>query len=457
MSQFPGTEDLRLLMDRGEFDAIRNAVNSSHPAGVAESLEELEDEQIWSLLQCIDLNDAAAILSHLSLETQERLVEEHDFAFVLRLIKKLSPDDRVDLLKQLEPDLLERVLAGLGDQQRRITERLAGYDESTIGAVMSPDFAAVPAEMTVSEAIALIRLEAPRKETIYSIFVMDDASRLIGALSLRELILAGPNDMVRDLMHTDVISARVDEPRTIAAEKIKDYDLLALPITNGGGKLVGIVTVDDVLDVEEEEATDDFHRMGTVTEVKTSLREAGFALLFRARIGWLLALVFVNILSGAGIAFFENTIQQTVALVFFLPLLIASGGNAGSQAAMLTVRAMAVGDVRMQDWLRLFLKEIVVAGLLGCVLAGAAMVIASVRAPDVLVPVGLTMVGVVTFGSLFGMSLPFLLTRFRLDPATASAPLITSIADIAGVLTYFTIASWWIGRSAGQELAMIGL
>ena len=445
MSNFPNQEEITRILQEGDPAALREVVSASHPADVADAIEELDIEVIWNALQTVSIKDAAEILSHLPIEVQERIAEEHDPEKVARIVEKLSADDRVDLIKQLEPELQQKLLAGFGAQQRRVTERLFQYDEATVGAVMSPDFAAVPAEMRVSEAMDLIRLEAPRKETVYYIFVMDNDSRLIGTLSLRDLILANPNEIVADIMQRDVIQVQADDPRTIAAEKIKDYDLIALPVVNGGGKLVGIVTVDDVLDVEEEEATEDFHKMGTVGSVKTSIREAGIALLFRARIGWLTALVFVNIFSGAGIAYFEHTIDAVVALVFFLPLLIASGGNAGSQAAMLMVRALATGDVRMRDWLHMFGKELLVATLLGGTMAAAVMLIASLRAPDVLVPVGLTMICVVIFGSVLGMSLPFVLTRFKLDPATASAPLITSIADIVGVLIYFTIASWWLG------------
>jgi magnesium transporter len=210
--------------------------------------------------------------------------------------------------------------------------------------------------------------------------------------------------------------------------------------------LIGIVTVDDVLDVAEEEATEDFHRVGSVGPIRTSLRDAAILFLYQRRVGWLLALVFMNIFSGAGIAAFEETIAATVALVFFLPLLIDSGGNAGSQSATLMVRALATGDVKGSDWLRLLARELRVALLLGVTMAVAVSAVAFFRAPEVVVVVATTMTIIVLVGSLIGMSLPFVLTRFGYDPATASAPLITSLADISGVLIYFSIASWYLGR-----------
>jgi magnesium transporter len=230
------------------------------------------------------------------------------------------------------------------------------------------------------------------------------------------------------------------------------YDLLAIPVVNGNDSLVGIITFDDVHDVIEEEATEDFHRMGSISSgsgaddlVDIGLRDASPWLLIRKRLPWLMALVFMNIFSGAGIAYYEDTIQATVALVFFLPLLIGSGGNAGAQSATLMVRALAIGDVMMKDWFRLVGKEVGIALAIGVCMAIAVSFIGVFRGGmDVAVIVSLAMVCVVLFGSILGMSLPFLLTRLKLDPATASAPLVTSVADIGGVIIYFGIATWYL-------------
>jgi magnesium transporter len=239
------------------------------------------------------------------------------------------------------------------------------------------------------------------------------------------------------------ISAFVDREEAVAL--IRRYDQFVLPVVDSGGVMLGIITVDDVFDVAEEEATEDFHRVGSVGPVRTSLRDAPIFLLYRARIGWLMVLVFMNIFSGAGIAAFEETLSTFFALAFFLPLLIGSGGNAGSQSATLMVRALATGDVRMRDWLRLLGKELSVAALLGGSMALAVSLISIFRAPEIAVVVAITMVAIVLVGSLIGMSLPFLLTRFGRDPATASAPLVTSLADISGVLIYFSVATWYLG------------
>jgi magnesium transporter len=224
----------------------------------------------------------------------------------------------------------------------------------------------------------------------------------------------------------------------------RNYDRVALPVTDAEGVLLGVVTIDDVLDVAEAEATEDFHKFGSIQDIVFDPLQATVSVLYRKRIGWLFGLVFMSVFSGAAIATFEQTIEAVVSLVFFLPLLIGSGGNAGSQSATLMIRALATGAVRMKDWFRLVGKEVLVALLLGVTMAAAVAMVAGFRAPEIVVIVSLAMVCIVFIGSLLGLSLPFIFTRLDLDPATASAPLITSIADILGVLIYFALANWYL-------------
>jgi magnesium transporter len=248
-------------------------------------------------------------------------------------------------------------------------------------------------------------------------------------------------------MRLDPPAVRAEEPAHCAARLVARYDLAAVPVTAADGRMVGIVTADDAIDVAELEATEDFQKAGGTGGPAADLGRAGPGLLYRKRAGWLVALVFANILSGAGIAAFEDTIAANLALVFFLPLLIASAGNAGSQAATLTVRALATGEVGLSDWGRLIGREVLVALALGVTMAVAVSAIGLLRGgPEIALVVAATMVLVVLTGSLVGLSLPFLLDRFRMDPASASAPLVTSIADVAGVLVYFSIASALLGR-----------
>lgn len=298
---------------------------------------------------------------------------------------------------------------------------------------------------TVRRALDHVRVFGRDSETINLVYVTGDTGRLLDDIELRRLILADPDTPVETLMNRTFVSVTAFDDREKAVELIRKYDLVALPVVDSAGALLGIVTVDDMLDVQEAEATEDFHKVGSVEPIRTSIRETGMRVLYRRRISWLLVLVLVNIFSGASIAFYERTISETVALVFFLPLLIASSGNAGAQSATLMVRALATGDARLGDWLMLLGRELLVASAMGLTMAGAVWALGWWRGgPDVAVVVAVTMVLVVIVGSIVGMSLPFLLSRFRLDPAAASAPLVTSIADIAGVLIYLSLATWYL-------------
>lgn len=428
--------------------AVRSFFNSKHPAVLAELLAELSVEETQVVLQYAGVPLFAEIFSHLDDEQQIDMVRFLNHEQIAALLAEMSPDDRADLFKQIPEELRTQVLPAMAQADREDIRRLSAYEEGTAGAAMTSDYASLSPDLTASEALESLREAAPRKETIYYAFVVDGEHRLIGIVSLKDLIVAQRDARVGDIMDRDVIFAHVEDGQEDVARKFRKYDLHALPVINGGDALVGIVTVDDVLDIAEEETTHDFHKMAPVGLMKVNLNEAAIGVLFRARVPWLLVLVFMNIFSGAGIAYFEDTLTAMISLAFFLPLLIDSGGNAGSQSATLMVRALATGDVRMRDWLHLLGKEVAVSLTLGVSMAVAVGLIATVRAPDIVVVVGLTMVCTVVFGSLVGMCLPFALTKLRMDPATASAPLITSLADIGGVLIYFSIATWWLGIAA---------
>ena len=437
--------ELREMLAAGDTNTLREFCESGHPAVIAEFLSALSGKEAWAILQHADAPLRAEICSHLHEDLQVEMVRSLNREEIAHLLADMSPDDRADLFNQMPEDLREDVLPALAQAEREDIRRLSAYKEGTAGSVMTSDYAVLSPHLTALQAIEHLREVAPDTETIYYTYVIDDERKLLGIVSLKDLIVARRETPVGDIMEREVISARVEDNREDVARLIMKYDLLAIPVINRDDALVGIVTVDDVLDIEEEEATHDFHKMATIGPMKMSLKDAGLMMLYRARAPWLLVLVLMNILSGAGIAHFENTLAAMISLAFFLPLLIGSGGNAGSQSATLMVRAMATGDVRMQDWLRLLGKEVVVALTLGLSMAVVVGLIATVRAPDIVVLLGATMLCTVLFGSLVGMSLPFLLTRLKMDPATASAPLITSLTDIGGVLIYFSIATWWLG------------
>jgi magnesium transporter len=420
-------------------------------ADIAEALSRLETEQILRVLPWLDPEERARAFGYLPLDCQSELVEKLARPAIVELFDHMSSDERADLYNALPPERRDLVLPALAQAEREDIRRLAGYREGTAGSIMTSDYATLGPQLTAREAVEELRRVAPDKETIYNAYVVDGDRRLVGVVTLRRLITAKPDARVAELMETSPIVAYVDDDQEAVADKIARYDFIALPILNGGDRLVGIVTADDAMDVAQREATEDFLRAGgTAGALVGSVREASVPHLYRLRVFWLVLLVFANLFSGAGIAHYEEIIASHLALLFFLPLLIASSGNAGSQSATLMVRALATGDVQTRDWGRMLGREVVIAGLLGLTMAIAISMIGVWRGGvDIAAVVAMTMIVVVLVGSLIGMSLPFVLSRFGLDPATASGPLVTSIADIAGVLTYFGIASMWLGTGNG--------
>ncbi|WP_423185374.1 magnesium transporter [Alishewanella sp. d11] len=439
-------ETLRIALEHNTAHLLRAQLEDVHPADYAAALTEFPTAQLWTLLTVLPRAEQAEVFGYLPAEVQVELAITISRRKLAPIIRQMSADERADLFNRLTAEQRDTLLPALAQAEREDLLRLSAHEEGTAGAIMTSDYAILPPELTVREAIEVLRLEAPDKETIYSSYVVDQARQLIGVVSLRELILAPANMRVEALMNHDPIYAAVDLPQEEVAALIAKYDLLALPIVNAERQMVGIVTHDDAMDVAAAEATEDFHKTATIGKLESSVKQASIGLLYRKRVFWLVILVFGNIFSGAGIAYFEETIASYLALLFFLPLLIASSGNAGAQSGTLMVRALATGDVKLKDWGWLLGKECGVAALLGLTMSAAVVGLGLWRGgPDIAVVVAITMMLVVLVGSLIGLSLPFLLSRLKLDPATASGPLITSIADVAGVVLYFSIATWYLG------------
>lgn len=319
------------------------------------------------------------------------------------------------------------------------------YPKETVGRLMTGEYVAIRPEFTIAEALAHIRRHGRECETLDTIYVVDSYGVLIDDIRLRDIILASLDQRVAEIVDNQFISLSAMDDQELAIRQFQENDAIALPVVDEAGILQGIITVDDVMDVAEQESLEDFQKFGSIQTAIANPLLASVYYLYRTRIVWLSVLVFMNVFSGFAISRFENVIQSMVALVFFLPLLIDSGGNAGAQSATLMIRALSIGDVQMGDWLKLISKELVVSVFLGLTMAVGVALVASLRAPDVMLVVASTMVLTVVISSLIGMSLPFLLTKLNMDPATASAPLITSMADITGVLIYFTLASWYFG------------
>jgi len=423
-------------------DAIAPFLASAHVVDVATWIERLPKSGMLQHLLDLTPERRARVFSKLTEVCQSELAVAMSAAELALIFDRLDPDDRADLVNFLPPARQRQLLEGLSEEERADIGRLASHEDRSVGAIMTSGYAVLAAEMIATEALAELRRQAPEAETIYRSYVLNDAGRLIGSIRLHELVMAADQTPVSAVMETDPVSVALDASRETVAQMIERYDLLAIPVVDAQGTLLGIVTHDDAADAMQAEMTEDFQKISTVLPFSQNMRQASIRLLYSRRIVWLALLVFGNLFSGAGIAYFEETILAYVSLVFFLPLLIDSSGNAGAQSATLMVRALATGDVELRDWRDLIARELFIAAALGITMAAVVFPLGVWRGgADVALVVGLTMFFVVIIGSLTGMSLPFLLSRLKLDPATASGPLVTTISDAVGVLIYFSIAT----------------
>ena len=433
-----------LAQQRENLDEVLPELRAVDLSEIFQELIEEDDDlpSVLELFECLPLERRANVLGYLLGDFQLQVVQAIPDGSLLSVLEEMGSDERADLFNLLDEDRKEGLLRRMARQEREDLKRMASYEEGTAGAIMTSDYVAIPSGMTVSQAMMRVRQTAPDAETVYQLYVIDSQGKLAGTLSLRQLMVARPGAKVDDIMINDVISVIVDEVQEHVARLVARYDMLAVPVIDHDARLVGIVTHDDAMDVVEEEATEDFHKGMSIGQLEDGVSRVPLWSLYRKRVTWLVLLVFANLFSGAGIAYFEDTIAAQVVLVFFLPLLIGSGGNAGAQAATLMVRGMATGDVGVKDWGKLLGRELMVAGALGLTMALAVAPIGVMRGGEaVAMVVATSMVTIVLFGSLLGMCLPFILNRVGWDPATASAPLVTTLIDASGVLIYFSIAT----------------
>ncbi|HKM94430.1 MAG TPA: magnesium transporter [Prolixibacteraceae bacterium] len=439
--------DFRKLIKNKEWKALKNSLNELDLVQFAQLIDETSEGDEIILFRLLNRKLSKEVFQLLSFSKQEQIIEGlvQNGQKLSNLINDLEPDDRTAFFEELPGKITQRLIQLLSPEERQTTVQLLGYPEDSIGRLMTPEYIAVKPTDTIEHTFEHIRQYGKNSETLNVVYVVDSEWRLIDDIKIKEILLASPQQRIDELMDNQFVALNAADDQEVAIKTFRDYDRVALPVINAEGVLIGIVTVDDILDVEEEEVTEDFQKFGSLHSAVTNPLKARVISLYKNRILWLLALVFMNVFSGAALLSFENVIQSVVSLVFFLPLLIDSGGNAGAQSATLMIRSLAIGDVKLTDWSRLIVKELIVSLLLGITMAAGVALVASFRAPEIIIVVSLTMVITVITGSLIGLLLPFIFTKLKLDPATASAPLITSIADICGVIIYFSIASWYFG------------
>ncbi|MCB2187924.1 MAG: magnesium transporter [Deltaproteobacteria bacterium] len=439
----------------GELKRLGSSLN---PVRLAEALAQLPADQAWRALAALAPANKSAVFANLGEEMQSDLAQTLPRADFAEILTHMPPDERVDLLKRIPEDRQETVLPALAQAEREDIRRLTAYPEGTAGAVMTSDYAVLRPELTVAEALARLRREAPDKETIYYCYVVDHARRLVGFVSLKDLILARPEVTVDQVMHRDLIAARVDEDQEEAARKIAKYDLLALPVVDPRGVLVGIVTHDDAIDIINQEHTEDLEKFMAISgshEPGAYLRTTAWKH-FLNRVYWIVGLAAVGLVSGLVIHHFEATLVNLLILALYMPMLADTGGNTGSQAATVVVRALALHEVRPRDLWRIMWKELRVAVLLAAILgvlsfgkvlflSGGTPLPAGFSLPKVGLVISLALGFQVVSATLIGAVLPLCAAKLKLDPAVVASPALTTIVDITGLLIYFGTAKVMLG------------
>lgn len=440
--------DLSELLHQKRFVELISVIDQMNAIDAAEFLEALSEKELPLVFRLLKKDTAADIFAELDSDLQEELIASMSDRELSSIIEQLFTDDAVDLLEELPANMVNRILRNSSPAQRGELNRFLKYPEESAGSVMTSEFVSLHANLTVDEAVATVRRTGINKETVYVIYVTDHARKLCGILELKDLLFAAPEDHIADLMQTSIKSITTTDHKENAAELISKYDLLALPVVDSESRLVGIITVDDALDVIKEEATEDIEKMAAITPTDKPYLKVGVFETFCKRIPWLLILMLSATVTGTIITHYESALAQLVMLTAFIPLLMNTGGNAGSQSSVSIIRGLSLGELRMGNILRILWKEFRISLLCGMTLAAVVFgktILIDRATPMIALVIALTVLTTVILAKLVGASLPILAKRIGLDPAVMASPFITTIVDAVALLIYFGFASLLLG------------
>jgi magnesium transporter len=442
--------EIRSLIDARNFTALRELFSDWPPADIAEVITDFSEDEQVVVFRLLPHNLAADVFEYLEVEAQQKLLRAMAHEQAVAILNEMSPDDRTALLEELPSAAARQLIRLLTPEERNIAQALLGYPEGSVGRLMTPDLIAVDAGWSVKEVLEYVRENGQDSETLNVVYVVDDRGKLLDDVRIREFLLKPLETKVSDLMDENFVSLSATDSQEDALNIFRKYDRTALPVVDSGGVLVGLVTIDDMLDVAEEEATEDIQKFGGMEAVDEPYMRIPLMKMVRKRAGWLVVLFLGEMLTASAMSFYEGEIAKAVVLALFLPLIISSGGNSGSQASMLIIRAMALGEVTLRDWFHVMRKEIVSGLFLGSILGVIGFMRVAIWSqfsniygphwPLVAMTVGFSLVGVVLWGSLSGSMLPFILRRVGADPATSSAPFVATLVDVTGLIIYFSIA-----------------
>ncbi|MBI1292491.1 magnesium transporter [bacterium] len=444
--------DISELIAEKQFDELKRALCELDVPSLAEIVDELDAEKAVVVFRLLPREQAGEVFAALPMPEQTTLLEALSNENVAVVLEGMPPDDRTRLLEEFPGAATQKLIAQLSPEQRRVAQRLLGYKENSIGRLMTPNYIMVQPSQTVAEALDHVRRYYRTAETANVLYVVDEKLRLLDDVRLGQVVAANPDQYIGELIDHNFVALRADDDQEVAVAAFRKHYRVALPVTDSTGVLVGIVTLDDVLSVAEEEATEDIHRIGGMEALDEPYIATPFWTLIKKRAGWLLILFLGEMLTATAMGRFEAEINRAVVLALFIPLIISSGGNSGSQAASLIIRALAVGEVTVRDWWRIMRRELLGGLVLGMALGMVGFLRISIWSAfsDIYGPnwllvaftIWASLVGVVIWGTLSGSMLPLLLKRVGLDPAVSSAPFVATLVDVTGIVIYFEVAAF---------------
>ena len=442
---------VRQTITMHDWRGLRDALVELHPSDVADLIIALPSDEEAFVFRVLPKEQAGQVFSYLPPDHQQDLIESLTNEQVRSVLQSMNPDDRTRLLEEMPAVVTRRLMGNLAPEDLKNVRWLLGYPEETAGRYMTPRYVTIRPDMTAGEAIDHIRRTGQGAETVNVAYVVDERGVLLEDMRLSSLVLADPKTRVREIDDPPLVCVLANDDREEVLKAFEKYDRVALPVTDSEGHMLGIITVDDVLDVAEQEATEDIQKLGGMEALDAPYLQVGIISMIRKRAGWLSALFLGEMLTATAMSYFEGEIARAVVLALFVPLIISSGGNSGSQATSLIIRSMALRELRLRDWWRVFHREIVSGVALGTLLGSIGFIRIVLwehfhfteYGPHYLLvafTVWLALLGVVTFGTVAGSMLPFLLRRLGFDPATSSAPFVATLVDVTGLCIYFTVA-----------------
>lgn len=435
---------LQMLLEQNNFPGAKALLVPVQPADIAEAIDGLPDTMQAIAFRLLSKSEAIEVYEYLDSTVQQSLIEDFRRQDVLDIVDKMSPDDRVRLFDELPAKVVTRLLGELSPTERNATALLLGYESGTAGRIMTTEYISLKENWTVAQALDAIRRQANTSETIYSLYVTDAARRLVGILSLRNLVVAQPDQTIEDIVVRDVVYVYTDADQEEVARLIQRYDFLAVPVVDAEKRLVGIITVDDVLDILEEETTEDIYTLGGVQSGDDSYFQTNLLTVARRRVVWLFVLLITNTATSAVIRSQEDVLEKVVALTAFIPLLIGTGGNVGAQSSTVVIRGLNTDEIRTNGAFRVIRREAIAGAFLGLMLGIVVLVWAYVLQGNLVVAiaVGISLLAISILASLAGSALPFLFQAIGFDPALMSAPFITTAVDVLGVFIYLSTAKF---------------